>query len=93
MENYKQNNDINQYINISWINYESYDSSNNVIYRSEKKAICVKFINDLLDNNMVNEKNYSFLLPYKYYFEKNEKTLEKLDSLIILPYKALFEIK
>ncbi|MDD3793683.1 MAG: hypothetical protein PHI37_02640 [Candidatus Gracilibacteria bacterium] len=90
---YDKNNDINEYFDISGVNYDSYDENNNMISRSKKRIVCINYINNLLDQDKINENNYSYLLPYKSYFEKNTKTLQSLDNVIGMSYKALFKIK
>lgn len=90
---YDKNNDIIQYMNISWINYDSYDENDNKISRYKKRTFCVSYINDLLDGDKINDNDFNYLLPYKNYFEKNPKTMQSLDNVIWMSYKALFKIK
>jgi hypothetical protein len=93
LENYKNNWDLNQYMILAWVNYESYDENWNTILRNVKKMECLKFISNLLENNLIDENNYSFLVRYKNYFKKNELDINTLNSFVWSSYRALFEIK
>lgn len=93
LEKYKISKNMDEYMILAWINYESYDEKWETIYRQQKRLSCANFINSLIDSNAINETSFSYLMPYKTYFESNEKTVEKIDSLIGMSYKALFEIK
>ena len=78
---------------LAWVNYDSYDEKWEKIYRQQKKLSCATFINNLLEANAINENEFSYLLPYKKYFETNPRSVEKIDSMIWMSYKILFKIK
>lgn len=93
LDKYKISKKIDEYMLLSWVNYESYDEKWEKIYRQQKKLTCATFIDSLIESNAINEKDFSYLLPYKKYFETNPRSVEKIDSMIWMSYKVLFKIK
>lgn len=93
LERYEENQDMEEYMLLSWTNYESYDEDWNQINRSKKRNECARYIDYLLENNKVTQENYSYLLPYKNYFEDKQRNPAAISNLIGTSYKALFEIK
>ncbi|MDR2640430.1 MAG: hypothetical protein LBC61_03810 [Candidatus Peribacteria bacterium] len=47
----------------------------------------------MLEQDLVNEDNFVYLLPYKEYFKTHDLTLEELNRIIPTSYRALFNIK
>lgn len=92
IENYNQNRDLDQYMMLAWNNYDSYKNWVK-ISRQEKKLYCIDFIDNLLTNNSITNEKYTYLMPYKNYFQSNPKTKEQINSLIQSSYKVLFQIK
>lgn len=99
LEDYKINKDINKYMNIAWVNYESYKDWK-TITRWEKAMICYEYIYDLLSNNKISETSFSFLLWLKNYYDENKDTLNTKDSVLQVihsnywkSFKVLFKIK
>ncbi len=93
LDQYEKNNSMNEYLRIAWINYDSFDSDWNIIPRWEKRLECAKFILNLLENNSIDENNFSYLQRYKNYFSNREVSITAINNLIWTTYKALFEIK
>ena len=61
---------------------------------------CYRTINDLITNNMVDDKNYNYLLNINNYIKQNQKDFQDENQVFILLkdqvkhwYKALFKIK
>lgn len=92
LELYRKNNDINQYVTVAWVNYDSYDENGNKIYRTEKKNICLNFIVNLIESDLVNDNDFTYLLPYKNYFEDKTLNINELNSVVWNSYRALFTI-
>lgn len=93
LDRYKTTKKIDEYMILAGVNYDSYDEKWEKIYRQQKKLSCATFINNLLEANAINENDFSYLLPYKKYFETNPRSVEKIDSMIWMSYKILFKIK
>ena len=95
LELYKNNQDFNEYISVIWNTYNSYDKLWNIISLEDKNILCLDNIYELLINNKVDNNNYNFLLPYKYYFLNNNINLsvENIYNIIPNANKALFQIK
>jgi len=93
LERYKETQNMEEYMLLSGINYESYTDYWDVIPRWNKRNECARYIDFLLENDLVNQESYSFLLPYKIYFENRERTPAAISNIIWTTYKALFEIK
>ncbi len=93
LERYSENQNMEEYMLLAWTNYESYDEDWNQINRLKKRNECARYIDFLLENDKVTQENYSYLLPYKNYFEGKQRTVSAISNLIGTSYKALFEIK
>ena len=70
---YKINNDIDKYMNIAWVNYESYIDWK-TISRWSKAMICYEYMYNLLQNNLISEDNFSYLLWLKKYYDENKNS-------------------
>lgn len=92
-ERYKSTRDINEFMLLAWINYESYDDDWNIVLRSTKRNECAKYISFLLENDLVNTKSYTFLMDYKNHFLSRTINVSEINNLIWTTYKALFKIK
>lgn len=95
----KTQDDLDKYILNAWVNYESYDENWKLKYkRQEKQIMCYNSILTLIQEDKINENNYSFLLPIKNYIAQNwvdseEKLLEFFSQYISHWWMALFKIK
>ena len=82
LEDYKKSKktieDLNNYMLIAWVNYNWYDKQWKVIPKQKKLKICESRVLDLVRNNKVDSKNYSYL-----------KWIKSLNH----GWKVLFEIK
>lgn len=93
LERYNENQNLEEYMLLSWTNYESYDKEWNQINRLQKRNECARYIDFLLENDKVTQERYSYLLPYKNYFEDKQRSPAAISKLLGTSYKALFEIK
>ena len=95
--NYK---DIDRYMTLAWVNYESYDEDNNIITRWKKAQVCYDYILELRENDLINENNFPYLNNINNTINENlntlnsdEKIIQFLHSKIWSSKKALFKIK
>ena len=96
LEKYKKDKNIKEYMNIAGVNYDWYTKDWKQIPRTNKLIYCYKEIINLLKNNKVDNKNYSYLLPFKSYLEKLKTENEKISFIHknTWPwFKVLFKIK
>lgn len=67
-----------QYMTIAWVNYESYekqtDWTEKTINRWTKQLACYNYILKLLQEDKINETNYSYLVPIKNYLNQKQIT-------------------
>ncbi|MDD5769856.1 MAG: hypothetical protein PHE25_02720 [Candidatus Gracilibacteria bacterium] len=93
----KTKEDLDKYIRFAGVNYESYTSSGETINRGVKQFGCYNYILDLIKNNKVDEKNYSYLLPIKQYIDKNNIPSDQLSDFfrnyVGYGWMVLFRIK
>lgn len=92
----EENND--KFLETAWVNYESYTASWQVIQRQQKQIICYNHILELLKDNKVNDKNYSYLIPIWDYIKKNNITsqdqmFQLMQQAVWHWWLALFRIK
>ena len=96
----KTEDDMNKYIKIWGVNYESYLESWKVVNRKEKLFSCYIYILDLMKKNKIDQNNYEYLLRHKIAIDNNrDKFNEDKDIIFFLKdsvnhwFKALFKIK
>lgn len=91
-----------QYMTIAWVNYESYekqtDWTEKTLLRWEKQLMCYNYILQLLQENKINETNYSYLVPIKNYLSQNKITdqtqlLNIFQQYITHWWLAVFKVK
>lgn len=99
LDDYKINKDIDKYMSLAWVNYESYKDWK-TISRWEKALMCYEYMYNLLLNNKISEKSFSYLWWLKNYYEQNKATLNTRDRVLSTihsnywkSYKVLFKIK
>lgn len=66
----KTTEDLNNYLRLAWVNYESYDKDNNEIWRTTKLIKCYDVMFYLFDNNLVNTTNLSYLMQINDEYKK-----------------------
>ena len=102
LEEYKKSsktkNELDSYMVLAWVNHESYLSWWVVINRNQKGSACFKYINQLIKDDKIDSSNYSYLLWFKQFLEKNKITGDKQVYAYMTKYfnhwfKALFRIK
>lgn len=93
LESYRLNGDLSEFLTVASVNHNSYDSSWNIIMAWEKRSKCINKLIDVLDNDLINEKDYSFLLWLEDVFKKYNWDVALLNRAIWGSYKALFKIK
>jgi len=74
----KTQKDLDEFMILAWVNFESYPSENKIILRKTKQTYCLAKIKDLAKKWKINKNNYPYLLNFN-----------KLTPW----YKVLFEIK
>ncbi|MFA5916845.1 MAG: hypothetical protein WC850_01260 [Candidatus Gracilibacteria bacterium] len=89
--------DLNNYVRLAGVNFESYDKDNNAIGRTSKLIKCYDVINYLVDNNLIDNNNFSYLVSIKdelkkQTFASDEEKYKFLFSKIPSGFKALFKI-
>lgn len=92
LEAYKNNEDIWQYMTFATVNHNSYEE-NNIIWVKEKRLLCVSFLNDLIEKDLISKNSYSFLEWNKETLKSLEWNVNELNNFIWGSYKALFKIK
>ncbi|MDD2907190.1 MAG: hypothetical protein PHH98_00980 [Candidatus Gracilibacteria bacterium] len=90
---YKQNGDVNEYMKLSGINYDDFDSNGDKITRSIKRNYCATQIIKLIESNSINETTYPYLIKFKNQFENSAINITQIDNMIGMAYKAIFELK
>lgn len=80
----KSEDDLNNYVRLAWVNFESYDKDNKEIWRTSKLIKCYDVVFYLIDNNLVDNTNFPYLLPIKE--ELKKQTFANDDD----KYKFLF---
>lgn len=93
----KTSEDLNNYVRLAWVNFESYDKDNNAIWRTSKLIKCYDVINYLVDNNLIDNNNFPYLVSIKdelkkQTFANDEEKYKFLFSKIPAWFKALFKI-
>ena len=96
----KTEKDLENYMTIWWVNYESYTSDWTQINRWAKLLACYKNIKWLMETNSINENNYSYLLQLENYVRNNRESFKTENELYWLFqknikhwYTVLFKIK
>lgn len=91
LENYnkseKSQKDLQDFMLMSGVNYESYTSTWAVINRGEKLFDCYNFIVERVWYDEINENNYSYLLPVYNYIIKHKFKFEDTDTIEVRRYK------
>lgn len=92
--------DMERFITISWVNYESYTADWKKINRWTKLLECYNVVNDLINDKKIDENNYAYLLNLNNYISQNIdkfKTQNELYTLLQQQishwYKVLFKVK
>nr|MDD3719899.1 hypothetical protein [Candidatus Gracilibacteria bacterium] len=90
--------DLKNYVRLAGVNFESYDENNKEITRGTKIIKCYDAINYLINNNLISNTNFPYLLPIqdelsKQKFANEEEKYRYMYSRIPAGYKALFKIK
>lgn len=93
----KSEEDLNNYIRLAWVNFESYDN-NKTISRTDKLVKCYDVIFYLIDNNLIDNTNFPYLVAIKDEYKKQtfKEPNDKYNYLFgKIPswYKAVFKIK
>lgn len=89
--------DLDNYVRLAWVNFESYNKDNTEITRTNKLIKCYDVIFYLFDKNLVDNTNFPYLIQIRDDF-KNQKFTENNDkynylaSKISAWYKAVFKI-
>lgn len=86
------------YMTMAWVNYESYTSSWETINRGQKQLACYNHILELLKDNKISDKSYSYLLPLQNYINKTQpknqdEILQIFQNYVSHGWLALFKIK
>ena len=94
----KTEEDLQKYISLAWVNYDSYLSGKMISNRANKMLVCYNHILDLISKDKISDSNYSYLLPLKKYITTNEITSQEnlfkiLSSNVSHGFKVLFKIK
>ncbi len=77
----KTQEDFEKYLTFAWVNYESYTLSWETINRWIKQLACYNRILELMQEPwVINEKNYSYLLPIVNYL--NQNSLQNEEQLV-----------
>ncbi len=96
LENYQKEKNIDLYLSLAWVNYDSYNEKWEKYSRRNKQINCYKAILQLFDANEVNTTNYNYLLKFKPYLDKIKTENEKIAFLHRNTghwFKVLFKIK
>lgn len=80
----KTSQDLDNYIRLAWVNFESYDAENKEIWRTQKLIKCYDVMFYLFDNNLVSNTNFPYLLQLNDEYKK--QTFANTDD----KYKYLF---
>lgn len=94
----KTQNDLEKYIRLAWVNYESYTSSWETVLRWLKQYECYNEILSLINNKKVDSNNYTYLAGLSDYISKNtfkseEELLKLMNQYIGHGWLVLFRIK
>lgn len=95
----KTSEDMQNYITLAWVNYESYDSEGNLtLNRNQKLLACYNTILKLIEEDQISETSYVHLLPIKNYLEQNPaENIEELSQFfsqyVTHGWQVLFKIK
>lgn len=85
LDEYSRDNDYKKYIQLAWVNYESYFNNENwvemVLWRWQKQAICHKKIMDLILSNEITTTNYPYLNDMYVYLSNNNDTYNTDETL------------
>lgn len=86
------------FLEMAWVNYESYTASWQVVWRQIKQMGCYNHILGLIKNWKIDEAHYSYLLPLAKYLKQNniqdqEKLVEVFQQYIWHGWLVLFKIK
>jgi len=103
LEDYKNSakttDDLKKYIDMAWVNYESYDINWNLTkQRWQKQLECYNHILNLIKNNKISETNYPYLLSIQNYLSTNKISNEQelynfFSNYITHWWLVLFRIK
>ena len=91
-ELYKKNWDAAEFLKYATVNHNSYEWDN-LISASSKRELCANKLNEIIENNMINENSYAFLLSVKSTLESFKWDVTTLNKVIWTSYKALYKIK
>ena len=94
----KSEDDLNNYVRLAWVNFESYDKDNKEIWRTSKLIKCYDVVFYLIDNNLVDNTNFPYLVPIKeelknQNFANDDDKYKFLFWKIPSWFKAIFKIK
>lgn len=94
----KSSNDFEKYLRFAWVNYESYTSSGETINRWIKQLECYNYILSLIQEEKINDKDYTYLLPISKYIKENkfssqEELLKFFQNYVSHGWLVLFRIK
>lgn len=96
----KSETDLLEYINIAWVNYESYKEDWTQINRNTKLLACFKRIKVLMDEWKIDNSNYNYLVNLDNYIKQNSDSFKTEQQLfpfmqqqITHWYKVLFKVK
>ncbi len=90
--------DLDNYVRLAWVNFESYDKDNTEITRTNKLIKCYDVMFYLFDNNLVDSTNFPYLISLRDDIKKqtfadiNDK-YKYIFSKIPAWFKAVFKIK
>lgn len=96
----KSEDELNKYITIAWVNYNSYDKDGNIIKKQDKQVTCYNEILTLIQTGKVNKADFSYLLPIQNYIIEHpelhgdiNEIYKFLSKSVPHGYKVLFRIK
>jgi len=92
----KSKKDIEVYISLAGVNYDSYNSEWKRYWRLNKQMNCYKWILQLFNANQINNNHYNYLLQLKPYLNKlktEEQKIQFLHNNLGHWFKVLFKIK
>jgi hypothetical protein len=104
LEDYKKSSktekELNEYMMIAWVNYESYDKQWKQINRGVKLLQCYNKIRVLMAEDKINNNNYPYLMWLYNYVKTNLNKFKDQNSFYAFlqqyvphGYKVLFKIK
>lgn len=93
LDNYKLNWDFDEYMKLAGVNYDWYDNNWNKVFRQTKRVYCSEKISKLLEWDLISETNYPYLMKYKVQNDNTPMTIEQINNMLGMAYKAIFKIK